>query len=206
MSLILEALKKLEREKETGARGFVVLSHLPWAGARSGGRTMARSVVAIVITLVALTAGLTAVWRWRSAVGAPTLSTTAPPLSPTAAPAASDPGMTIPSGRVAPPGRLDPRPVAVPPLVPPASLLTPPKPTNTEPDPLATAAAGQGPTVGKVVELRLNAISVKDGHPVAILNDRLVREGDMFDGIRVLRIGDAEVEVEVAGERRTLRF
>jgi hypothetical protein len=41
---------------------------------------------------------------------------------------------------------------------------------------------------------------------VAILNDRLVREGDAFDGIRVLRIGEAEVEVEVGGVRRVIRF
>jgi hypothetical protein len=56
------------------------------------------------------------------------------------------------------------------------------------------------------VELRLNAISQQDGLPVAILNDRLVREGDVFDGIRVIRIGDAEVEVEVDGRRRVVRF
>lgn len=202
MSLILDALKKLEREKETGARGFVVLSQLPWAGAQSRRATTMTALAA----LVAIAAASVAFWRWHSATGVPAARATAPALSPPAAPAASDPGMTPPSGRVAPPGRLDTRPVAVPPLVPPASLLTTPKPTNPEPDPSADAPAGQGPTAGKVVELRLHAISVKDGHPVAILNDRLVREGDMFDGIRVLRIGDAEVEVEVAGERRTLRF
>jgi CRP-like cAMP-binding protein len=56
------------------------------------------------------------------------------------------------------------------------------------------------------VELRLNAISQQDGRPVAILNDRLVREGDIFDGIRVVRIGEAEVEVEVDGKRRIVRF
>jgi len=33
-----------------------------------------------------------------------------------------------------------------------------------------------------------------------------VREGDSFDGIHVLRIGEAEVEVEVNGVRRTLKF
>jgi hypothetical protein len=41
---------------------------------------------------------------------------------------------------------------------------------------------------------------------VAILNDRLVREGDLFDGIRVVRIGETEVEVEVNGQRRLVRF
>ena len=44
------------------------------------------------------------------------------------------------------------------------------------------------------------------GKPVALINDRLVREGDSFDGVRVLRIGEAEVEVEVRGQRRVLRF
>jgi hypothetical protein len=52
----------------------------------------------------------------------------------------------------------------------------------------------------------LQAISQRDGQPVALLSDRLVREGDSFDGIRVLRIGDEEVEVEVDGERRVIRF
>ncbi len=41
---------------------------------------------------------------------------------------------------------------------------------------------------------------------MALINDRLVFEGDSFDGVRVIRIGDAEVEVEVKGQRRLLRF
>jgi hypothetical protein len=55
-------------------------------------------------------------------------------------------------------------------------------------------------------ELRLTAISQRDGRPMALINDRLVFEGDSFDGVRVLRIGDVEVEVEVRGVRRVLRF
>jgi hypothetical protein len=54
--------------------------------------------------------------------------------------------------------------------------------------------------------LRLNAISQRDGRPVALINDRLLFEGDSFDGVKVLRIGEAEVEVEVHGKRRVLRF
>jgi hypothetical protein len=54
--------------------------------------------------------------------------------------------------------------------------------------------------------LRLQAIAERDGHPVALINDRLVREGDSFDGVTVVRIGTAEVEVEVRGQRRVLRF
>ena len=55
-------------------------------------------------------------------------------------------------------------------------------------------------------DLRLNAITRRDGRPVALVNDRLVFEGDSFDGVRILRIGEAEVEVEVRGQRRVLRF
>jgi CRP-like cAMP-binding protein len=38
------------------------------------------------------------------------------------------------------------------------------------------------------------------------LNDRLVREGDMFDGVRIVRIGEAEVEIEVEGRRSVVSF
>jgi hypothetical protein len=55
-------------------------------------------------------------------------------------------------------------------------------------------------------EFRLTAISTRDGEPIALLNDRLVREGDRFDGVRVIRIGVAEIEIEVDGERRTIGF
>jgi hypothetical protein len=55
-------------------------------------------------------------------------------------------------------------------------------------------------------ELVLQAISERDGSPVALVNDRLVREGDSFDGVTVVRIGASEVEVEVRGRRRVLRF
>ena len=54
--------------------------------------------------------------------------------------------------------------------------------------------------------LVLNAISKQSGVPVAVINDRLVREGDAFDGVRVLRIHATEVDVDVDGARRTLRF
>ncbi|HUL78313.1 MAG TPA: hypothetical protein VL691_13705, partial [Vicinamibacteria bacterium] len=55
-------------------------------------------------------------------------------------------------------------------------------------------------------DVRLTAISERDGRPVALINDRLVFEGDSFDGIKVLRIGEAEVEIESGGKRRVLRF
>jgi hypothetical protein len=55
-------------------------------------------------------------------------------------------------------------------------------------------------------ELRLQAISERDGQPIAIINDHLVHVGDEVDGMRVLAIRAAEVDVEVRGRRATLRF
>jgi len=217
MSLILEALKKLDREKQAGGGGFVVLSHLPWVGARSKRGTILRGLV----VAAALTLAGAALWRWWSAPPTPGGLGAPAPHEPESARATAGPGPTpipdvsLPSGAGAhaPTGS---RPEDIRPAAPtsPAHLagaetpeadapagsdpLAPATATPTDPGPPAPAAASAG--------LRLNAISVRDGHPVAILNDRLVREGDRFDGIRVLRIGETEVEVEVDGERRTLRF
>ena len=52
----------------------------------------------------------------------------------------------------------------------------------------------------------LQAISERDGKPIAVLNSRVVHEGDHFDGVTVVRIGADEVEIEEQGHRRVLRF
>jgi hypothetical protein len=54
--------------------------------------------------------------------------------------------------------------------------------------------------------LQLQAIGERDGRPVAVIGGRLVREGDHYDGVTIVRIGADEVEIEVQGQRRTLRF
>jgi hypothetical protein len=66
----------------------------------------------------------------------------------------------------------------------------PASPTDTPPQP----------------EFRLTAISSRDGHPIALLNDRLVREGDRFDEVTILRINETSVEIEVRGKRQTVGF
>jgi hypothetical protein len=53
---------------------------------------------------------------------------------------------------------------------------------------------------------RLTAIAHRDGQPVAVLNDRLVREGDSFDGVTVVRIGTSDIEIEVRGRRLVIEF
>jgi len=56
------------------------------------------------------------------------------------------------------------------------------------------------------VDFELQAISAQNGQPVAMLNDRLVHEGDTFDNVKVVRIETDEVEIEVAGHRRVVKF
>ena len=178
MSLILEALKKLEREKQTPDRGFLVVAHVPWP-AGPAGRSLWLGVAA-TLGLVGLLAFV--LLRGRESR----------PAAVTAQPVATLPVASAPPA--APPAFPSPAPPATQPA---ASLGAP-----------VTRAAPSSPTPSppSELELRLNAITQQDGRPVAVLNDRVVREGDVFDGIHVIRIGEAEVEVEVNGKRRVVRF
>ena len=78
-------------------------------------------------------------------------------------------------------------------------------------DPEAATAAAAAPVkpaapAGPAPRFRLSAISQRDGKPVAVLNDRLVFEGDSFDDVTIVRIGDAEIELKVAGKSMTVPF
>jgi hypothetical protein len=187
VSLILDALKRLEREKEAGPPGVVVVGQVPWG--RGGRRRVA--LLAALLAAAALAVGVFVLSR-RSP-GTPYATPVATPAAPSARAEAS------PSATVEAPPVSATRTEAAP-TPPPVRRLELPetRPAAVEsPRPVPTPPAR---------ELRLNAISVRDGAPIALLNDRLVREGDSFDGVRILRIGEAEVEVEVDGERRILRF
>jgi hypothetical protein len=215
VSLILEALKKLEREKQAPDKGFLVVAHVPWA---SGERARSRGLLAIGIVTVAALGGA-GLWlaRSRPAVVSrpPGPAAVTPPAAPASRPPAPPASISAPPSRAADPTPATgvPRTWAKAPAATPAPAL--PRP--------ATSVAGAAPkrslrlpaaapvppaptSEAPEVELRLNAISERDGQPVAVLNDRLVREGDAFDGIRVLRIGATEVEVEVKGRRVIVRF
>ena len=89
-------------------------------------------------------------------------------------------------------------------------LLTRPSAPAAPPTARVDAPAAVAPaapvTAAPRRTLVLNAISEQRGVPIAVINDRLVREGDAFDGVRVLRIHATEVDVDVDGARRTLRF
>jgi hypothetical protein len=159
MSLILDALRKLDREKGVPSRGFVVLA--PGAKAPAAG---SRGVLLIALALVL---GL---------VGAVTLSRLpAPPAAPPA-----------PAHDLAPP-------------TPTLPAIRMPEPSLAPPKAVPSGAASPRTFV-------LEAISERDGSPVAVVNDHLVKEGDLVDGARIVRIGADEVEIEVAGTHRVVRF
>jgi hypothetical protein len=190
VSLILEALRKLERGKDTPERGFVVMTHVPWA---QGGPGRSR-LVGIALLVLAVAAGALAVALWRGRPGKSSTEdaaarSSAPPTTPS--PAASAP----------PRPAFEARALAIQSLDRAAATPSAPSSQGASQTPLPTPRPEPALT-----ELRLHAISRQDDQPVAVLNDRLVREGDAFDGIRVIRIGETEVEVEVRGQRRILTF
>ena len=211
MSLILDALRKLEREKGAHEPGVLVVGSVPW-GERSRARRLllgAGAVLALSLAVLAgwlMRRGATSPGVARPAAAAPPpagpASTAPTPLPPTPAPLAAVEEVPAP----APPIRLgNPPPVERPAAPERAAASEEPTPEAATPSPaVAAPAAGPPPTVAN--ELRLSAISQRDGKPVALINDRLVFEGDSFDGVRVIRIGEAEVEVEVKGQRQVLRF
>jgi hypothetical protein len=68
-------------------------------------------------------------------------------------------------------------------------------------------AASAAPDPRTQVTLILQAISERDSHPVAVINDQLVKEGDLIEGARVLRIHADSVEVVLEnGASHAVRF
>jgi hypothetical protein len=197
MSLILDALKKLERDRTEAAPSVVVVGAVPWEGVRR--RSPLWLVTAVLV--LAAAAGAT-LWLLRPRTAAPVVM---PPAAATPAPAPSAAATAPPSPTLA---------AAAPPVAAarPAGADTPPAPRPlvvpgpAQPARAAAATPKARPAPAAASGLRLVAISERDGRPVAMINDHLLFEGDSFDGVRVVRIGAADVEIEVRGERRVLRF
>ena len=190
MSLILEALRKREREKQVPERGFLVMAETPWTPGRG------RSVWAIVsAAAVAFGLGVAFVSLRQPA------RTSSPVTPPQARPAATAP---LAASAAAPITLL---PAAARPAVPPVALPSPPSPATAEsPTPLPAATLPAATPSPGAIRLVLQAISERDGQPVALISDHLLREGDTLEGARILHIGETEVELELDGRRLTLRF
>ena len=189
MSLILEALKKLDREKKAPDRGFLVVGAVPWPAPRARAWT---PLLLVVAAGAAAGSALWLAWRARGHEEAPARAVTSTTIAAAAPRAAAVPVVAAPPSTLPP--LVESRPRA--PLTPPAAERP-----AAEADPRAAAPAAE-PAAG----LLLQAISERDGKPIAVLNGRVVHEGDHFDSVTILRIGKDDVEIEVQGHRRTLRF
>jgi hypothetical protein len=195
VSLIFEALKKLEREKQVPERGFVVVAQRGWPS-RHRTRWLAWiGVAALVVALVGL-----GFWSRFGPRLAPPEPTPARVPGQTPATLSTSRARDAAPSLLPTPSRLQRLEVIAPPPAVTAGQA------RSRSGPPATVAPGAGDAVPTPRPLVLQAISRRDGRPVAILSERLVHEGDSFDDVRVIRIGEDEVELEIHGERRTLRF
>jgi hypothetical protein len=198
VSLIFEALKKLDREKQTPERGVVVLGATTWAARREG---RSRVLLQLATSLALLAVGA-AVAVWWLAPGARSKPASGPSPSTNAA-----------TGTLAP---VTPAPIAAPSAssLPPYTALQAQAPTSVRPVPppgerAARTRPAPTPSVTPAVEpFALQAVTEQDGEPVALINQRVLRVGEGFDGMRVLRITPTEVEIEIeaSGRRQTLMF
>jgi hypothetical protein len=181
VSLVLEALKKLDREKGRDERGFVVMAAAPWP-TRGARRWPAWAALG-----VATAGAIVAVLALRTSSAPP-----APAVVPPAPAARSD---AAPVVEATPPAAAASVATTAAPRSTPARVAAKPA---AEPTPIPAAVPPPGP--------RLQAISERDGQPIAMINDHVVRVGDEVDGMRVLAIRIDEVDIEVGGRRTTLRF
>jgi hypothetical protein len=181
VSLIFEALKKLDREKKAPERGFLVVGGAPLPARRL-------HVPALLLLLAAAAGGgflIARALRPAPPLAAPTTA------APTPAP------VTV--RRLAPPAPLPPETVA-PAVSGQPRAADPPAPGAPVPTPEAVAPPPAAPAFA------LQAVAEQDGHPVAIVNGQLVRVGDLVDGARVLRIDPEQVELDQGGRRLVLTF
>jgi len=220
VSLILEALRKLERDRHTHERGFLVLAQPAWTP--TGERAWTRGPA--LLGVAALAGGAVAaalLWPARTqppavpataALPAPvTLSaaTVAPDARPL--PATAEPA---PRARVAWPEDRAPAPQTAAPAVTVTPRERPPAeaPATQADVPVADAEepAGEAPEAPEAATvtgpLRLEAIAERDGQPVAIVSGQMVRVGDQIGAGTVVRIGTIDVEIETDGRRQILRF
>lgn len=66
--------------------------------------------------------------------------------------------------------------------------------SSPTPRPAIRRIPSPSPAAAETVPLVLRGISSRDGLPIAMINERLVREGETIDGFRVTKIGAETVE------------
>ncbi|GIX22277.1 MAG: hypothetical protein KatS3mg121_1060 [Gammaproteobacteria bacterium] len=71
-------------------------------------------------------------------------------------------------------------------------------------DPMRPDGAA-APSAAGAAALRLQAVLVSPGRRLAVINGRVLREGERIAGARLLRIAERAVELERGGRRIVLR-
>jgi hypothetical protein len=190
MSLILEALRKLEKEKAAPERGFLVVGTSTVPARRGTWRLSVLIFAGIAVAAIA----------WK-ALSPPASQVSRTPETALPRPSA----VTIPAPQL---GTTIPAPVvgATSEQKPGGESFLVPVVAPTARSAETRTRAAPSPSPSPTPTYQLQAISSRDGKRVAILNGRLVHEGDSFDDLRVMRIGDMDIEVEVGGVLQTLRF
>ena len=184
MSLVLDALRRVERpEGHAGSVGVAVSSYRP-----------ARRRAGFIPLLLGLICGAAIMLLFGPDARAPRKTASIPAPSESTS--------------------------TVPPLKPPQSAVEPERAAAVAPAKLSSvfASAALPPFKPRALPVRaaplpqppafvLQAISERDHHPIAIVNDQLVKEGDLIGGVRVLKIGAESVDLLLEnGTRGVARF
>ena len=193
MSLVLDALRRVEKSSaRPGSVGVAVTSY----------RGSQRHRGTLLPLLLGLGTGALLVFLWR-----PQTETPSPPQAGVrsepggarlpARPLPSAPSVILPSSSVLS-------------TVPTTTRVETVPPSRSRPGAASAAPARTLPDAPPAVvrpPLILQAISERDSRPVAVINDQLVREGDLFEGARILRIGSESVDVLLeSGKEAVVRF
>ncbi len=234
MSYILDALKKIERQKQAAEGTDDALPVME--GGRRWGETRPRisftmvGVVAIALAALVL-AGLALIQAYRedassssSIAARPTMTESSggqldqggaelvppepSPLPPPPAVPSSDVDLAAAKSRAV--AREEPEESETQPeeeleVIHPVRLTGQGEPGSTEPEVGVSEDVLDEPPEG-APELVLQGTSVVEGRPVAVVNLQRLFEGDTIEGAKVIRIMDRVVEMEFDGKRFVIEF
>lgn len=210
MSLILEALRKLDKDRSAPDRGVVVVGAQAWPATRRPRRGIGLVLGGLLLVAFGFWLGA----RPRSAAPPDTTEAKALPLPAGADSRAPDTALGTTASRVASPGPVRPR--EAPPTEPRPVPTRAPGGVEAEgeaADTLSSAATAANEPEESAVTVapgrrlpRLSAIGRREERPIAIIDDRVMNEGDSFGGVTVIRIDETSVEIETAGRRHSIHF
>jgi hypothetical protein len=217
VSLILEALRKLERDRKSPDPGVVVVGVQAWPARSTTARNIGIAFCAVALVAFGFWLGTAPHLPSGAAPAVPSVSPEAPQglRSPASSGeiSARERWVAAPSSTPSPTGR---RSLEASSTLEPRAAVSPadegPRPLPTEESRSDEPTGGIREETVVVIEPtggalpRLHAITRQGDRNVALLDDHVVSEGDAYNGWKVMRIGDSEVEIDVAGRRHILRF